>query len=188
MDSFNKTCTKHPNQEKKLIVIDTETTGLFPYWDEILQLSIIDGSGNTLFNSYFKPKKRKRWPEAQRVNNITPQMVADKPHITDREILDQIQSLIDSADVIVGYNVDFDISFLLSAGFSVYQEEVDVMLEFAKVYGEWSDYFEDYKWQKLTTCARYYGYDWGAYGDTAHDSLADCRATLYCYKKIHNEE
>ena len=37
------------------IVIDTETTGLNPYDDELLQVSIIDGQGNTLFNSYIKP-------------------------------------------------------------------------------------------------------------------------------------
>ena len=44
------------------------------------------------------------------------------------------------------------------------------------------DYYESYKWQKLTTCANYYNYNWG--DDTAHDSLADCRATLYCYLQI----
>lgn len=33
--------------------------------------------------------------------------------------------------------------------------------------------------------AEYYGYDWE--NDTAHDSLADCRATLYCYQKMLKE-
>lgn len=188
MDNANKTRRQYQGQDNRIIVIDAETTGLDPDWDEILQLSIIDGNGSTLFNSYFKPIERERWPEAQKVNNITPQMVADKPHISDRQIHKQIQAILDSANVIVGYNVDFDISFLLSAGFTVDQEEVDVMLEFAEIYGEWSAYFEDYKWQKLTTCARYYRYDWSAYGDTAHDSLADCRATLYCYRKMHSND
>ena len=36
------------------IVIDTETTGLTPY-DEILQLSIIDGNGKTLLNELYRP-------------------------------------------------------------------------------------------------------------------------------------
>ena len=39
----------------KTIVIDTETTGLAWYDDEILQLSIIDDSGNILINELFKP-------------------------------------------------------------------------------------------------------------------------------------
>ena len=37
------------------IVIDTETTGLDPFHDELLQVSIIDEEGNVLFDSYFKP-------------------------------------------------------------------------------------------------------------------------------------
>ena len=62
---------------------------------------------------------------------------------------------------------------------------IDVMQDFADIYGEWSDKYGCNKWQKLTKCAEYYGYDWE--NDTAHDSLADCRATLYCYKKMLKE-
>lgn len=188
MGIFTKFHRQHQKKEKRIVVIDTETTGLNPDRDEILQLSIIDGNGSTLFNSYFKPIERKRWPKAQKVNNITPQMVADKPHITDYEIHKQIKSILKSADIIVGYNIDFDMAFLISSGIYVHKKQVDVMLEFAKIYGQWSDYFNEYKWQKLTTCAKYYGYDWNAYGDTAHDSLADCRATLYCYQKMHDND
>lgn len=60
------------------------------------------------------------------------------------------------------------------------------MQDFAPIYGEWSEYYESYKWQKLVKCAAYFGYIWGA--DKAHDSLADCRATLFCYKKINRQE
>ena len=56
------------------------------------------------------------------------------------------------------------------------------MMDFAPIYGEWSEYHGDYKWQSLSTCAAYYGYDWGE--DKAHDSLADCKATLFCYNRI----
>lgn len=38
------------------IVIDTETTGLNADTDELLQVSIIDSQGNTLFNSYNRYK------------------------------------------------------------------------------------------------------------------------------------
>lgn len=59
------------------------------------------------------------------------------------------------------------------------------VMNFADIYGEWSDKYGCNKWQKLTKCAEYYGYDWE--NDTAHDSLADCRATLYCYQKMLKE-
>jgi len=54
----------------------------------------------------------------------------------------------------------------------------DVMLEFAPIYGKWDDYHGDYKWQKLSTCARYYGYKKKG---QFHDSLEDVRATLFCF-------
>lgn len=164
------------------IVLDTETTGLSSDYDEILQLSIIDNNGNTLYNQYFKPQHCSEWEQAQAINGISPEMVKNCPTI-DTELL-KIQAIFASVRKIVGYNIFFDLDFLLAGGVDIAEdtEIVDVMRDFAEIYGEWNDYYADYKWQKLTTCANYYGYDWG--DDTAHDSLSDCRATLFCYKAM----
>lgn len=168
----------------KFIVVDTETTGLNPETDELLQVSIIDGDGNTLFNSYLKPVNTNRWDEAMAVNNITPKMVEKAP--TSAEIYPALVHIIESAKVIIGYNVNFDLRFLSANAIGAENSKatvIDVMQDFADIYGEWSDKYGCNKWQKLTKCATYYGYDWE--NDTAHDSLADCRATLYCYNKIN---
>lgn len=164
------------------IVIDTETTGLNPYDDELLQVSIIDGQGNTLFNSYIKPLYTDNWNKAMAVNHITPETVATAPNIL--EVKQEISRIINSAHTIIGYNVDFDLGFLSNIGIKNENAAiVDVMENFAYIYGEWSEQYGCHKWQRLTKCAEYYGYDWGT--DIAHDSLADCRATLYCYNKIN---
>lgn len=164
------------------IVIDTETTGLNADADELLQVSIIDSQGNTLFNSYIKPLFTENWDGAMAVNHITPEMVANAPNII--EVKQEINKIINSANVIVGYNTDLDLSFLSAVGIENSNAIiVDVMILFAEIYGEWSEIHNDYKCQKLTKCTTYYGYDWE--NDTAHDSLADCRATLYCYNKIN---
>ena len=56
--------------------------------------------------------------------------------------------------------------------------QYDVMIEFAPIYGDWNEKYGDYKWQKLSVCASYYGY----HGEGSfHDSLEDVRATLYCF-------
>ena len=88
------------------------------------------------------------------------------------------------------YNTYFDIKFLENSGviFRTETDVVDVMRDFAVIYGKWSDYFEEYKWQKLTTAARYYGYDWKSIPEGAHNSLADCYATLFVYRKIKGVE
>lgn len=72
----------YPKKEyPKEIVIDTETTGLDMFEDELLQVSIIDTDGNVVFDSYFKPIRHSEWYEAQAVNDISPAMVADAPSI-----------------------------------------------------------------------------------------------------------
>lgn len=58
-----------------IICLDTETTGLNHYDDEILQLSIIDGSGAILFSEYVKPVHHECWTDAEKVNHISPSMV-----------------------------------------------------------------------------------------------------------------
>lgn len=172
-------------KENEIIIVDTETTGLNADTGELLQVSIIDSQGNTLFNSYIKPLFTENWDGAMAVNHITPEMVANAPNIL--EVKQEINRILNSANIIVGYDTNFDLSFLSAAGIEFEQQQiVDIMQDFAPIYGEWNDYYESYKWQKLTTCANYYNYNWG--DDTAHDSLADCRATLYCYLQIISDK
>ena len=168
-----------------IIVLDTETTGFNAQIDELLQVSIIDGNGNTLYDGYLHPLLKREWQNAERVNGISPDMVAKAPTILNE--VAKIHKIISSATTIVGYNIEFDLNFLSAVGIDVPDNTaiVDVMLDFAEIIGEWDDYHGNYKWQSLVKCADYYGYDWG--NDKAHNSLSDCRATLFCYKKIKGD-
>lgn len=174
--------------KNKYIIIDTETTGFHPYdGDELLQVSIIDTDGNVLFDEYFKPQHRTEWKEAEQVNGISPEMVADRPAISEK--ISEINAIIENSDTIIGYNTQFDIGFLKANGAIVPDdlETVDVMEDFAKIYGEWNSVRGSYKWQKLTRAAEYYGYDWSQRAETAHNSLGDCYATLFVYDKINTD-
>lgn len=176
------TLQRTPNG-KRTIILDTETTGLESYIDEILQLSIIDEQGNVLFNEHFKPIIATEWKAAESVNGISPEMVADCKDIY--HYFSEIQQILYDADTIIGYNTEFDLAFLQSCDFQLYEdtETVDVMREFAPIYGEWSENRQDWKWQKLTTCAAYYNYDWSK-AAAAHNALGDCFATLFCYNRL----
>lgn len=100
------------------------------------------------------------------------------------ERLPEIIAILQGAERVIGYNTQFDLSMLAAVGASLPKDTpvVNVMLDFAPIYGEYNEEHGSYRWQKLTVCADYYNYDWGS--DTAHDSLADCRATLFCYQKM----
>lgn len=165
-----------------IVVFDVETTGLSAGEDEILQLSAIDGDGNTLVNTYVRPYVKTDWHEAARINGITPKMVKDAPRA--HELIPLVRGIFESAELLVSYNGQFDMGFLAEWGIDLYEKpHFDVMMEFAPIYGEWSDWHQDYKWQKLTTCAAHYGYDF-----KAHDSLEDVRATLFCYRAMKEGE
>ena len=160
------------------IVFDTETTGLKPDEDEILQISIIDGEGRTLLNSYVSPYRKNSWPKAQRVNGIGRETVLDAPY--PHELIPVVRGIFGSAKTLIAYNNPFDLSFLAKWGVSPEgKEQVDVMLEFAEMYGEPDEKHGGFKWKKLVFAADYYGYSY-----RAHDSLEDVRATLYVYNKM----
>lgn len=171
--------------EPKVICLDTETTGLHPLsGDEILQLSIIDGAGNVLFDEYIKPKVKTSWESAQAVNGISPEMVQNKATID--QYIPRLNEILNGADVIVGYNIFFDLDFMEQAGIClpVTAQYFDVMDTFAAIFGEWDSRHHDFTWQKLTTCAAFYGYEGNG---NFHDSLEDVRATLFCYFAMTKE-
>ena len=167
---------------QSIICVDTETTGKYSGRDEILQLAIIDGTGKILFNELIKPARRKRWPEAQEINGITPAMVKDKQPLLFYE--HKLNAIFYSASVIVGYNLKFDLDFLKKGGidgaYNEYDSHLyyDVMEKFAPIYGQYDVYHGDFRWKKLKTCARYYKYQWDG---KPHDALADAKATLHCF-------
>lgn len=163
--------------ENKYIVLDTETTDLNATEDELLQVSIIDNEGTVLFDSYIRPTQHTEWAEAERVNHITPEMVADAPTIA--EVMPEINDILKRYDKIVGYNVRFDADFLKNNGaeFADNTNFVDSMKIFSLYFSA------DNKRCKLTEAADYFCYDWSEHKE-AHNSLGDCFATLYVYKKL----
>jgi len=59
------------------------------------------------------------------------------------------------------------------------KKQADVMKDFALLYGEYQTEYNEFKWQKLSKCAEYFGYSFNP-----HNSLEDVKATLYCYEKM----
>ena len=159
----------------RILVFDLETTGLNTILDEILQISILDGDGKEIFSSYIKPKRHRIWPIAQKINGISYNMVKDAPSIN--KVRKQIQKIFATAQLVVGYNLGFDISFLEAAGIVVAGQRFDVMKEFAKFRSDKVHTIS--KNCKLTECAEFFGYSYHP-----HDSEEDARVTYNCFKEM----
>ena len=157
---------------EKVICIDTETTGLDPKKDEILQVGIVDGSCNVVLNTYIRPDHRRRWPKAQEMSGISWDTVKDAPEMW--EVRDEIERIIADASLVVGYNVGFDVSMLEESGVNVDKSKTyDVMEDCARVWGKWSDKKGDYLWMKLAEAAKKFDIDFDA-----HDAVNDATATV----------
>lgn len=171
------------NEYYDIVYLDFETTGLSPTYDEIIQVSIIDNKDRVLMYKLCKPSKQ-NWDEAMDIHNITPKDVENE--LPFEAYINDISDILLRARTIVCYNCSFEIDFLNKYGVSYsydssYNKFQDCMLMFAKIYGEYSEYFGDYKWQKLTKAAKYYGY---SFEGQEHNSLADVFALKFVYLKV----
>lgn len=175
----NRRAEKLPHLDKdRILVIDTETTGLRVETNEILQITVLNGYGSQLLHSYIKPVRRKTWKSAQKIHGISSEMVKDAPVFA--EIKSELQKIFDKADLIVGYNVNFDINFLKAAGLIIGGKTFDVMYEFAAFRKDAEG--TTYRTCKLIECAEYYSYSF-----IAHDSKEDAEATLHCFNCLIND-
>lgn len=161
-----------------IVIIDTETTGVDPAKDAIIQISAIKFFGTQeidRINTYINPG-RPIPTEATLINGITNSMVANAPNIDDvRGIL---FDFVEDA-VLVGYNVAFDLSFISTAYGGSFDgvECIDVM--------NWARKYLDLPNYQLETVAEHLGF---CPSGNFHNSLIDCEATADVFWKLCMQE
>lgn len=109
-----KTEPKQDGLPARFVVLDTETTGLDPNSERIVEIAILTYMNGDLVETYetlINPGKPMP-PIATSVNGITDDMLIGKPSFF--EVAEAIKSRIDGV-LIVGYNIDFDIRFLTAS-------------------------------------------------------------------------
>lgn len=170
------------------VVVDTETTGL-PDENpdaQIVEIGIVGRDGQVLLQSLIKPDMPMP-AEASAHNGITDADLADAPPLS--EVWPRIVEIL-STHRIYCYNVRFDREIILSsaARFDLEIPEVleksshwhCMMLDYALYHGEWSSYWENWKYQDLYTACR----KLGVAGSDFHRAVGDALNTLGVMKAL----
>jgi inhibitor of KinA sporulation pathway (predicted exonuclease) len=159
------------------LFLDTETTGISDD-DEIVEISIIDKDENILLNTLVKPVKRIPI-SATNIHHISNSDVENAPNFL--EIAEDLLRILDGRNICI-YNSDFDYRILyqtadkygLNLTFSNNTKFLCIMKLFAKYYGEWNDYYNNFKWHKLVDAIKKCNIEIdGIY----HRSLSDVKTT-----------
>lgn len=191
------------NEPQKIYVVDLETTCSNPNKAEVLQCSIIDGNGNTVFDEYFRPIDFTEWPKAQAVNNISPRDVKDCTSII--PYVEKINRIMSECALVITYNGNhFDLKILKGYGVSTTDEKyhLDICQDYAKYNGEifeGNDVSIKFRLKKLLECyetlknkaneAKSIPFLKGLLSQleeklakaSLHNSKDDCLVTLYCF-------
>lgn len=163
---------------KDYIVIDIETTGLSPKYNEIIEIAAIKVRENEIVEKYsvlIKPNEK--IPESiEQLTGITNQM-AEHDGIDIKSALIDFNKFI-SNDILVGHNVNFDINFLYDNCLN--HLEKPLTNNFVDTLKISQNLIKDtYNW-KLSTLAQKYKIN----NVNAHRALNDVIVTNELYKKL----
>ena len=147
-------------KEREFVYLDTETTGLSPFTDKIVEVSIIDDDGNVLLDTLVNPE-REIPKQASDVHGITDDMV--KSHPTIAELIPSINEAIRGKKLVI-YNYDYDTAF--------FPDKLGQASEICCALRAYQSHMKIGKGSKLSDAANHIGYKWD--GD-AHRALADTR-------------
>lgn len=170
-------------QRGNYVVLDTETTGLER--GEIVQIAVIDPTGNVLLDTLVKPVGRIP-ADAYAIHGISDADVASAPSWANVSAM--LQQILTGKDVVI-YNAVYDRKMMHQSAEAAGLPKVDwkqfarfwcAMEAFAEVFGDYNSYRQSYRWQKLTTAAAYYDLP----TLNAHSALGDCLMTLAVCKRM----
>lgn len=188
---------------EEYVVIDLETTGLDPQFDEIIEFGAIKISNNQIverFSELSQPQAR-IWIDEEDLGDYDYYFVEDgeyftfvDPFITSltgitntmlkdaRKEVDVLKDFLNFVgdSIVIGHNVNFDVNFLYDVtkyhGFSLFKNNFVDTLRLARR-------LLDLPHHRLADLMRYY-----EIGDeSAHRALLDCSVTHLCYEKLLQE-
>ncbi len=181
------------NEIKKIVVFDTETSGLCEGFNTLLSLSwqVLDAD----LEKVAEESRFFDWPEekcriqerAIEVNGLTRERLAELGTCDKRAALQEFAEVIDGADLLVAHNGGFDVGFVRADA-----KEANVTINLKKpmfdTMLEMTDYCRiprgngEYKWPRLAELADCLDID--THDIDWHQSASDVEVTVRCFRKI----
>lgn len=166
---------------KNYILIDLETTGLSPTYNEIIEISALkikNGEVVDIFSELIKPEYEID-DFIAKLTGITNEMVENSRKV--KEVISDFMNFINKDDILVGYNVNFDINFLYdnllrTSNQFLENNFVDIM-RIAK--HALKDKVDSFRLKKL---AKYYQID----TDGMHRGVKDCQVSKIIFEKVQS--
>lgn len=158
-------------KRERVLFFDLELTGFYDR-DEILSISIIDGTGSLIMNTFVRPTHTQKWKKTEKIHGITPDMVQDAPTI--EELTPEIKRIFEAADNIIAYGVSTDYSHIRHI-YETEEEQIALKSKVRCCAYEYVRYMHenrpDLVHASLTDAMECFGIEWE--GGVAHSSIAD---------------
>lgn len=159
------------------VVIDLETTGLDPKWDDIIEVGavkVLNGEIIDKFQSLVNPGYPID-PFISSLTGITNEMLSSAPDI--EKVLPEFLSFL-GGSIVVGHNVNFDINFLYDScvnimGTPISNDFVDTMRLSRRI-------FTEQRHHRLVDVTKRLDVE----DNIEHRALSDALKTYACYEKI----
>lgn len=168
--------TRSDDLPNNYVVLDIETTGLDPYKDDIIEIALIEIKNRIPVRQYkqlIKPRKEISY-KITSITGITNLMVQNSPYI-ENVINDVLEFIGDNA--IMGYNVDFDMRFLIAnSPILIHNHTIDT-LAYAR---RWIKDLPSYKLKEVAKSLNVENPD-------HHRALNDCFVTQQCFEILRRK-
>lgn len=167
--TINKRNNEHVetiNAPTDYIILDTETTGLIPRYDDIIEIGAIKIKNGVVvdrFHTYCKPLKKIK---NSKIHNITNEMVENYKY--SKYYMNDLINFTEGLPILI-YNADFDTKMINVQLEENLKNDIIDILKLAKDY----DIRESYKLENIKN-------DLGI-NNISHNAISDCETTKYYY-------
>lgn len=164
-----------------VLFFDLELTGVYEH-DEVLSVSIVNGRGETVFDTLTRPERQKHWRRTEKIHGITPEMVKNAPTLAD--VAPQLREILTGAERLIAFGTSTDFMHLKRI-YKTREERARLRGKLLDCAAEFSQYVHEHEVAlthlSLTDAMAHFSLSWEG---AAHTSAADTDACRRVFEAL----